>query len=565
MRPLRASLVVLSLLICACSSTAPSSEPEAPFITLEMERGGRFWLATWHLDEPARAIVFERPASGFRSALFEILTPGVEFDTDGNLEVLRTDGAPVAAIAVRLPVSTRWLEKEYAFFQEFSDGSTSIYTGHLVARRLEPGPEECDECFIRSFRFLAPPGTSIMVGGRVHESPLDWVDAEQQGTYVYFGAIPPVETPQMISIIDPALPDWLEDETRAALPSLFALYERELGVELPERPTVLFNFPESESPGYSSGGGTLPGLIQLTVHGEGWGERSDEAMLHLFHFLAHEAAHLWNGQIVQYPDSDDSWMHEGSADALAERTLHRIGLIGETRFLEYQTAALNECRRGLDSFPLREAGDRGDFHLYYSCGNVIALLTERATEDGDLFRFWKELIGRSLESRVYDADDYFAVLRSLEADAETIESLLRFIETGATSDSIVEMLIRNGVEVVGDDDPPESYGQPVAREALMVLMEDHCRGRYGFNAGHDGLHLADALDCDALPGGATVTGIGGHDVLREGHRTWDVLHERCGTDRPVSVLITKDGTESRIEIPCTTAVRPRPAYVRITD
>jgi hypothetical protein len=552
---------LLILFAVGCASVSDSMSPQEPLVTLEKERDGEFWRATWHLDEPVRELVFERRAASFRRGVFEVLTPGFTLDTDGDREVLRTGGEGARSISVRFPEHTAWLEKEYEFFQKFSDGSVSIYTGHLLAR---PAGSEGDDALIRSFRIAGPPGAPVVVEGRVHASPVDWVDEAGQGTYVYFGAIAPVETPEMILVVDPVLPDWLEDETKLALPRLFAMYAERFGVVLPVRPTVLFNYVEGESSGHSSGGGVLPNLIQLTVEGKAWNERSDEAMLRLFHFLAHEAVHLWNGQVVNYPDSEDSWMHEGSADALAERTLLELGLIDEARFLEYQTAALNECRKMLESFPLREAGARNRFGLYYSCGNAIALATEKMSNGNDLFEFWRQLIGRALASRTYDADDYFALLESLGAGREGVDAMRAFVETSAGSDEIVDLLERSGVEIVEGGDPPQEYGQSVSRAAFLALMKEQCRGSYGFNMSPKGLRLGERLDCGPIPGGMTVTHIGGGDVLREGHLAGDVLHELCGTDRPIRLtLVDEKGKSTEVEVPCRTSVPSRPPYVRI--
>ncbi|MCM2315408.1 MAG: hypothetical protein NDJ92_09695 [Thermoanaerobaculia bacterium] len=557
--------MLVLLLAGGCASVPVAEPPARPFITLESEAGSPYWRATWHLAEPATELVFERRAAEFRRGVFEVLTPGFTLEKRGDREVLRTSGAPSRTITVRFPVYTRWLEKEYEFFRTFSDGSVSIYTGHLLARPVTDG-DDCGECVIRAYRLVGPPGVPVVVDGRVHASPMAWFYDEGQGTYVYIGAIEPVETPEMILVVDPALPDWLEDETKRALPRLFSLYSERFGVVLPVRPTVLFNYVEGESSGHSSGGGVLPGMIQLTAEGRAWGERSDDAMRHLFHFLAHEAVHLWNGQVVNYPDSEDSWMHEGSADALAERTLLELGLIDEARFLEYQSAALNECRRGLAGFPLREAGEREAFDLYYSCGNALALATERLSGGDDLFGFWRRLIGRALESRTYGADDYFAVLESLGAGVADIGAMRAFVESGARPGDIVDLLSRAGVAVAEVDDPPQAYGQSVARAALFALMAEHCRGSYGFNMSPKGMKLAATLDCGTIPGGTTVTHIGGRDVLREGHRVGDLFHERCGTDRPIRLTILRESGEvDEVEIACATKSPARPPYVRIVE
>ena len=544
----------------------PASNP-SPFISLEKESGSNYWRATWHLDRPTRELRFER-RSAFRSGVFEILTPGFTMERDGDTEVLRTAGQPVQTITARFAEFDRELVKEYEFFQTFSDGSVAIYTGHLVARpTYETEPADCDSCFIRTFRFIAPPSTRAMVDGRFVPSPFNWRDDEKEGTYVYFGSIEPIESKDMIAIIDPAMPGWLEDETRRVIPQLFALYTERFGEKLRERPTVLFNYEDSGSSGYSTSGGTLPGLIQLTVDGAAWTDRSDSALQHLFHFLAHESVHLWNGQLINYPDTEDSWMHEGSADALAERTMLDLGIIDRQAFLEYQTTAINTCRKGLASFPLRDAAGRGAFQLYYSCGNAIALFTESAITEKDLFGFWNRLINRVVDSgrASFDAGDYFAVLKEAGARDGDVERLRKFVGEQATPDELVSMLASHGVVIREEATPPRGYGQSVARDALLRILQEHCNGQFGFNATPNGFLLTKTNDCGVIPAGAIVTSIGGEHVLRAGHRAWEVLHERCGTELPITLALDVDGAPRSVDVVCKKPAASLPPYVRVVE
>src|ERR1041384_5675901 len=124
--------VLLALLTGRCASV-PSSpvSPTLPFISLQEEPDGEHWRATWHLQQPARELRFEREGTPFRSSVFEVLSTGFKFARDGDAEVLRTEGAAVSDITVRFPEYTRLLEKDYEFFQKFTDGSVAIYTGHL--------------------------------------------------------------------------------------------------------------------------------------------------------------------------------------------------------------------------------------------------------------------------------------------------------------------------------------------------------------------------------------------------------------------------------------------------
>lgn len=537
----RTAVLLISLLLLAGCASAP---PARSRVTLQPD--GEYWLATWQLAAPARELRFERPAAGFRKDHFEVLTPGYELARGGEHEVLRTDGEPASTIAVRFRAFARHLPKDYEFFQQFSDGSVAIYTGHLLAK--------LDELLIRDFRFVPRAGEQVVSGGKRHSSPVAWTDDAGQGTYVYFGSIVPVESRETISIVDPGLPDWLEARTRDALPRLFDLYTRRLGAELPERPAVLFSYKASEQSGYSSSGGTLPGLIQLGIEGTGWQTESEEGLLQLFHFLAHEAAHLWNGQIVHYPDEAQAWMHEGSADGLAERALLDLGVMDEARFLRYQTDALNQCRRGLGTEPLQTAARRGRFELYYSCGNALALLTEKTT-GRELFAFWNAFIARALAKpgHHYDAGDYYALLGD---DAGTVRA---FVESPASPDALVAALRSRGVAISTPDPPPSEYGQPLARDALLHLLGEACTGSYGFNTMPDGLAIRSDVNCKGVNGGEVVESMGGHSVLRAGHLAWDHLQERCGSPQPVRLGIAG----RQVELPCTRPVAARAPYVRI--
>lgn len=558
--------VALLVLVAGCASGPTPAE--RAHVVLGTDEEGR-WTAVWQLANPERELRFERFANGFRAGTFEVLTPGYRFEASEETEVLRTDGEPSRTIAVRFPVHTEKPVKEYAFFQQFTDGSVAIYSGHLLARVEREGSYDCAECLVRDFVFSPPSGVSVVAGGRRSRAPIRWTDTAGQGTYAYFGSIEPVETDEMISIIDPGLPPWLEKTARESLPRLFAAFDQRFGVSLPRRPTVLFNYVPSDQRGFSNAGGTLPGLIQLGVEGRAWSAESPEAFLRIFHFLAHEAAHLWNGEIVNYPDMADSWMHEGGADGLAERAMLALGLIDEEAFLAMQSAALNDCRRGFGAEPLRTAYKRNEFSLYYGCGNAIALLTEatlrtRGLED-DLFSFWRHLIERAMATadRKYQPEDYIAAWREMGADEASIASLRRITQEPVSPDELVAILEDRGVTIARPEVPPASYGQQAVRAATLHLLLDRCHGRTGFRAMPEGLVLDDPIACDPLRGGDVVTAIGGHDLLRAGHLAADYLASRCGSGEAASITVRRDGAEQQLVLRCAKPLAASPAYVRI--
>lgn len=547
-------IVLLFVSLLAGCATRPVPPAMSRVVVEPDERPG-FWRATYELTEKASEIRFER--TPIRTGVFEVLTPGYAIVREGETEVLRTAGAPTDRIVVRFPELTRELEKEYDFFQKFTDGSVAIYTGHLAAVP-QSGPA------VRRFHFVPPAGHHVVAGGTVVNGPADWIDRDGDGAYIYIGTIQPIETDELISIVDPGLPSWLWEETRKALPRVFNTYARRLGVSPSERPLVLFNYTDGGGSGYSSGGGVLPGQIQLRADGAAWKERSDEAFLRLFRFLAHEAAHLWNGRIIRYSGSDDAWMHEGSADALTDRMLLELGLVDDAGYRALQADALNECRRQLGSFPLRDASKRKAFQLYYSCGNSLALFTENAVANHDLFDFWKTLIARMRASgrTEFDTADYFAAMSAAGATSANVERLRAFTGQSATADALADMLRTSGVRLA-EAAPSEAFGQSVARDALFRILGEQCTGPYGFTVVESGFSVTDSDTCGALSGGGIVTAIDGHDVLRDGSGAGKALHERCGSGVPLQIDVAADGVTKRVAVDCRKPFAAPPAFLKI--
>ena len=548
------------------ADSLPRVAPEEDRVVVQKHADGR-WSATWHLAEPARGLRFERPASGFRQRVFEVATTGFSFQRDGDAEILQTDGAPVSEISVRFPEFDSQLPREYEFFRRFSDGSAAIYTGHLTARPLAPaGAEECRDCWVSTFEFVPPPAQSVIVEGRRVNGAARWSDATDRGTYVYVGAIDPVASDDVMSVIDPGLPSWLAVRTREAFPRLFSILRRRLGVSLPARPVVLFDYKRGSTSGYSSSGGTVPGLIQLGVEGEAWDRESADALRHLLHFLAHESAHMWNGEIVRYTGTEDAWMHEGSADAIADRVLVELGVISARQFAQYQSEALNDCALGLGATPLR-ASTHSHPRLAYTCGNMIALLTERslAPGKGDIFDFWRLLIGRALGAeKSYDVSDYIAVWRMLGATDADIATLDKFLEGTVDAVDLVAALRARGLEPTVSR-PPQAFRQRLARDVFARLMEADCGGRVGFNLAGNGFVIDSGVQCGSLRAGRVVVSIEGLDVLREGDNAYDAVQKKCEARAPVVVsYMPREGAQvTEATVSCTSSFPPRPPYVLI--
>jgi hypothetical protein len=167
---------------------------------------------------------------------------------------------------------------------------------------------------------------------------------------VYFGATAPVRTARVTAVVDRAFPPWLLRPIEELIPQLFALYTERTGQRLGFRPTVYLSYgpPPQGNGQVSIGGGTLPGILQQDITLSVDRRRVDDAEVRepaLF-AVAHEVAHLWNGEQFTHEVRGGGWMHEGSADAFAHRALCELGERPAATYLAQVSEAASLCAPG---------------------------------------------------------------------------------------------------------------------------------------------------------------------------------------------------------------------------
>jgi len=345
-------VAVAALAACSARPRPEIQQPVAisrPAVEIDVQRlpeQGR-WRVSYHLASRATALVFERQVNHFRKSRWTVLTPGVQVGLlDGQEALVVEGGASVDQVAVEFGPFTEDLPKDYELFLQFTDGSCAIYTGHLQIRPVTAGAGQAaaagEEAFpVRTrYHFHGVPGDSLVLRGQTYpDGAADWRFEGGDGTYVYFGRIAAIFAPRLVAIVDPGMPGWLKERTFEWLPRLFDYYTARLGAELTFRPMVLVNFARGDLAEQSSGGGVLEGLVQLTLKGGGWQTPGREAERELLGFLAHEASHLWNSQLV-HPPPEQQWLHEGSAEAFQARALLDFGLSDRADFVDRHGQAL---------------------------------------------------------------------------------------------------------------------------------------------------------------------------------------------------------------------------------
>lgn len=409
------------------------ASPGRPDVRIEVTRlaDGDSWVASYTLAEPVRQLVFPGNTNLFRHETWTVMTDGLELVVEDGHEVLRSAGGTAFdEVGLEFASHIGQLDRSYEFHVPFTDGGVLLYTGHLEVH-AEAGPLDT-ELVLRG-----RPDEHLWVAGAEHETWVQRSGGEGFGTYAYFGTATPLETDDVVALVDPGLPEWIRMESERYLPQLFELYAERLEFELPSRPMVFFSYIEGRPGMADFSGGALAELIQLTVMGQQWATReagSDGPFERLIGFLAHESVHLWNrptGDEQRAPGSP--WMHEGSADALSFRALLELGVIDRAGLYMRHSRALNGAAQRLQGTSVRESGTPQSSMNFYEAGSALALATELAIQDADpeldLFDFWRVLLAESRASgRSFTQEDYYALADRMAPGSDIGARLRAFVE-----------------------------------------------------------------------------------------------------------------------------------------
>ena len=504
-------------------------------------RADGMWHVTYRFHQPVTQLEFARKGAFTRSGWRE--------ETDAS--------RPRKTITLAVPVDFTHPEKDYQLFQRFSDGSVLLYTGHFTPAGVQ------------SPRFVLTPRRRehLVLEGRVFRRRTSWVDKDGDGTFVYFGKLRPVETADMIAVIDPAVPAWLSKRLRDGIPQLFADYANLTGFKLEQRPTVFFSFGAARDPNSTTWkGGTLPGVIQL--HVEAAADATEDRVLleRFFKFLAHEAAHMWNGQLFKSPEPNQSWMHEGGADAFAWRALRRAGLLDDRELDARQVSDLNECLAAIGTEALDEAEAKGNFRAVYSCGSALAWFTEsavrRSGRGADLHTFWSALFRAASErGHSYNEALYLAALKE-KADAPAVQFVDDFVHRSMTDrvERLIAAFRDQGVTIEPRPaEMPQEQRRNWSQKALLLVMRGDCGGRASVRRASGKMIIGGKSDCATLTSEFAVDRVEGHDVAREGDLIYDAVAARCNAGEPVAL----EAGGAKLRVNCNEKLPSRPPWLAI--
>lgn len=522
------------------------------------------WLVTYDLAQPLKELRFDRQTSQFRREHWKVLTPGVAIALVDGKESFVSE-KPVAKIELKLRSYYEQTPKDYEFHFRYSDGSIMMYTGHFLADDPRYADEDAPPT---SFTFEPAAGENTIILDKVYRGRrIEWTDSHGQGTYVYFGNIKPIVHKRFVGVIDPGLPKWFRESAFEMLPKLFDYYTDKTGIALSFKPVVFFNFWPNEKGGFSNTGGTLPGLVHLSMEGSPKAEVSKSRAQNTLKFFAHEAAHFWNGQMHR-ADDKEGWMKEGGADAFAHRAIRDLKIIAHEEFEFAHTKTLNECVQGLQGLSLGGSYEARQYQNMYRCGMLMALLTEvelkRAGYANGLFGFWKELFARSqTNKRKYTQAMYLELLEEKVGDTKLVSRFNELINEPRDDwnsywhSTLNEFGLKASFET---RDLGESFQALWGRDALRQLMKIDCKDRFGLSDRGPYLQTDAIAGCSTFTSRFEVEKVEGFDVILQGGKAYDAAAAKCAQGEPVRLTMYR--SRKSVNVPCK-GLPEKQAYLKV--
>jgi len=420
--------ILLPAVIAALSAAAfAMSRPPAPGdmrISIEQLSDARLRV-TYDLDARRRELIFKIVPGGYRARRWTIETPGfrlLRLDTEDR--IIRTDGSKFDRITLVAAPDIIRLPKEYQPVARYGEGGALIYTGHFWPMTRKGGRTNA------TFSFSPAAGGEVVAFGVRKPALMDWRSPMAHPAFVYMGPLAPVETDQIMAIVDPNAPPWIVDEFYRLAPKIFDYLAKTMGFEPLTKPNLFLAAPLGHDEGrLSYAGDALPGQFQITLAGAAWKNSTPKAKSIFRRSTIHEALHLWQSAAAR-PGIEETapWIHEGGADAAAAEAMLALGFWDGPAFEHFSTAAQTDCAKGLNEGPLTGAEKRGAYRAIYACGVVIAEAVARA--DGTTATaFWRDFMIETGRRGSYSDDFFYDFVEQRTGDKAFARALRYFVET----------------------------------------------------------------------------------------------------------------------------------------
>ncbi len=459
------ALLVLpfTLALMACSPTdkqegiKPSTVVKSvPFsLTLRQIDDASFELSV-DLNEPQSVLFFSRSQQDYRLNTYESLNSEAKLVRVGGFDTIVFQPGATQAL-FRVTAYTGPMPGTYTAFVPFTDGGQAVYLGAFELLRAESTEAieqlggDLDSWDGDQFDIPVRLETTgrIMLNGVVTDNSTE-LTIKGSGPYAYLGSGALVEGESFSGILDPGLPKWLANSFDSELGLIFKALEQSFGRTLDDKASIFLAFRGFEPEGVSNTGGAMSGgQLMLEMSGSMFREPNDRLKGYIQWFLTHEAAHLFQqaGNDIPYSERSDSWLLEGSANAITHILLSDLGTVPDDVIQRQYELAYEFCIESIKGASMAEITERHD-QSHYDCGDFLWRVADAALPNQTVFDLWKGMTERAVAK-----------------DGEDIVSY--------NTESFFEELTRRGIadEIIVDMRGFVSGPNPNPSETLRALMQ----------------------------------------------------------------------------------------------
>jgi hypothetical protein len=535
--------LLIFLLFLISTAVVASEQDYQLHIHVHYHQDSDSWKVDYELPMAVEHVAFSRRSNFDRKKLYQIDESKFKWDQEGDVLLIRSvDGSMFDSLNITFSSHYDVVQKDYTHNLKYTDSSVLLYTNHLAlgANIIEDKTISPIGASFKGTKFhFYSPNQNIVFLGQSHKDKASW-NLEGKGTYIYFGNIQPIENDNIIAIVDPALPKWAWDKTKKHLPELFEFYEKKTAHPLNFKPVVFFNYDQLDGDYLHYSGGTLNGLVQLTIGGKHWNSRNEEQFNLLFQFLAHEAAHFWNGQMFSFENQNHSWMHEGGADTFAYIAMMEFGLISYEQMIQKFEDAANNCFLNKGTEPLEQSAKLWRYRNYYDCGAAMGLASHAAVKAKDssktVFDVWKNMFDANIKDRTYNQQDYFNALNNL---TKSTELSIAFEKFSSNSDLDNQMEVaswfeRSEISTQYSEDYPKSVIRHWGKQVIYNLMRSHCKS-ISFSSYDDFVKTYPIDGCKSFEQSMEIQFIGGVEIFSDGLNAYSLFKDKCENGETVAL------------------------------
>lgn len=562
----------------AASGTGTGAAPLEVSVRVEELPGADRWRVRYRLSRPVPGLTFGRTKHRFRVADWKISSGGARWGEVAGREVVRggTSGRPIQDVVFEMATDSQDRAGDYRVHYRMSDGGRLLSTSHFELRPLrcpggrrscEPGELSADPApLVHRWEFLTAKDRTVVLLDRSAKAKLRWSQPPQGfevGTYVYFGPVEPESLGPLAAILDPGLPDWMEETASELLPKLFQFYTRMTGIELDRRPLVLVSHGGDEPPRrgetMAHKGGALDGVMQFHTSGPGWATPEPTTRRRWEKLLAHETFHFWNGLTFSYRHPQDRWMSEGAADYFSWVALRALGRWKPAELRKAVVDAANHCATRLGPRPLLSArSGGGDHRLVYTCGATLHYLAERhlrsATRGevslGDLYRRMFEVA--YARGRTYSTYDFLESMHELTtqplAPVPYQQMLFMGVGNGVAEWFATEFRARGvRVELAPAHEVADAE-EILEAQAARVIAACDCDGRWSFKPRGSAIEYVPVEGCQLFRARTRITHVQGVPLVAEPVEAYAAALRAADSGKPL--LLTRQRTDEPVHVPC---------------